>query len=67
MSITTDIRIVFCDGETLVINGVTDYGIMRDYDVYYIVKNGYRSYFNKRIVKYFGRDFDLPDKKEDNE
>lgn len=65
MSITTDIRIVFCDGETLVIDDVTEYGLLKDCDVYYIAKNGFRAYFNKRTVKYFGRDFDLPGNKED--
>lgn len=62
---TTDIRIVFCDGENLVVSGVTEYGINKDCDVYYIVKNGFKSFFNKQIVKYFGRDFDLPGKKEE--
>lgn len=62
---TTSIRIVFHDGETLVIDGVAEYGVLKDYDVYYICKNGFRSYFNKLRVKYFGRDFDLPDKRED--
>lgn len=64
--ITTCVRIVFCNGERLLIDGVTEYGLMRECDVYYISKNGFRSYFNKRMVKYFGRDFDLPDENKED-
>jgi hypothetical protein len=63
--ITTCIRVVFYDGERLLIDGVTEFGILKDYDAYYISKNGFKSYFNRRMVKYFGRDFDLPGNKED--
>ena len=65
MSVTTSIRIVFYDRKPMVIDGVTSFGILKDCDVYFIEKNGFRMYFDKRMVKYFGRDIDLPDGKED--
>ena len=65
MSITTSIRIVFYDRKPMVIDGVTDYGFMKECDLYYVEKNGFRMYFDKKMIRCFGRDFDLPAKKED--
>ena len=53
-----EIMIKFIDGETMILNDVTDYGLT-DKGAYYVKKNYYKIFFNHEYVKYIGRSFDL--------
>ncbi len=52
-----EIIVVFKDGETLILSGVTDYIVQEKY--YEVHKNKHRIFFNFDAVKYIGRTFDL--------
>ena len=58
-----EIKVVFRDGEILIVSGVDNYIAQENY--YEIHKNGYRIFLNIDEVKYFGRTFDLNDKEGD--
>ena len=55
-----EIKVVFRDGEILIVSGVTKYIAQENF--YEIQKNGYRIFLNVDEVKYLGRTFDLNNK-----
>lgn len=58
-----EVKVVFKDGETLVVSGATNYITQENY--YEIHKHGYRIFLNFDAVKYIGRTFDLDNKEGD--
>lgn len=58
-----EVIVVFKDGETLILSGVTDYIVQEKY--YEVHKNKHRIFFNFDAVKYIGRTFDLSNKEYD--
>lgn len=57
--LTMRVRVVFIDGETISFDSVTQYGITDDNVAYYVVRSGYKMFFNINQVKYIGRSSDL--------
>ena len=57
--ITYKIKIVFVDGETLIIDGVSEFHLFSENKVYAVDKNDHRIFFNQEQVKYIGRQFDV--------
>ena len=58
--VMVEIKVVFRDGEILIVSGVTNYIAQEKF--YEIHKNGYRIFLNVDEVKYLGRTFDLNNK-----
>ena len=59
MSYTTfDLLIIFHDGLTKIVRGVSDYAISDSAECFYYKKNGYRSFVPVNQVRFFGRLFD---------
>lgn len=58
-TVTYKVKIVFVDGETLIIDGASDWHLFSEKKVYVVDKNGYRISFNQDQVKYIGRQFDI--------
>lgn len=57
--ITYNVKIVFIDGETLIINDASDITLLSKDNVYSVTKNGYRLFLNQEQIKYIGRQFDI--------
>ena len=56
---TYTVKIVFVDGETLIIDGASNITLLSKDNAYFVEKNGYRIFFNQEQVKYIGRQFDI--------
>lgn len=52
---TFTLRIAYRNGNVDLINDVNAYGIIRDKDVFYLEKNGLRTFIPIDVVMYFGR------------
>ena len=55
---TFDLLIIFHDGLTKIVRGVSGYGISDSAECFYYQKNGYRSFVPVNQVRFFGRLFD---------
>lgn len=53
------VKIVFVDGETLIIDGASEFHLFSKNKVYAVDKNNHRLFFNQEQVKYIGRQFDI--------
>ena len=58
-AVTYKVKIVFVDGETLIIDGASNITLLSKDNAYSVEKNGYRIFFNQEQVKYIGRQFDV--------
>lgn len=59
---TFSVVVRFRDGLCKVIEGVAKYGVHENGTCFYIVKNGYSSFFVIEEILYIGRQFDLEEK-----
>lgn len=55
---TYELLIIYSDGQEKTINTVSEYGCKSEQNIFYYVKNGYRSFIPIAEVKFFGRKFD---------
>lgn len=56
--LTYRLLIIYKDGTQKIIEHVNAYGIDKETDCFFFVKNGYRNFVPKDRVLFFGREFD---------
>lgn len=54
-----NVKIKFIDDSEMVISDAEGYGYNADSQSYYVIRFGYRMFFNASQVKYIGREFDI--------
>jgi hypothetical protein len=58
-TITGNVKIKFIDDSEMVITDADTYGYYSDSQLYYVLRYGYKIFFNPSQVKYIGREFDI--------